>query len=120
MALEIRDMKAYVPARDFEQSQRFYTALGFKGREGWGGTVDFELGGNRFRLQNFYVKEWAENSMFVIDVDDVEAWHEHVQAIAAGGEFEQMRIKPPETIGNALVLHVLDPAGVLLIFVQPQ
>jgi len=116
--LKIRDLKVYVPAKDFEQSQRFYTALGFKASEGWGGTVDFELDGNRFRLQNYYVKDWADNFMILMGVDDVEAWHQHVKQLADSGEFDNIRIKAPEPVGNSLVFHVVDPSGVLLIFVQ--
>ncbi|UYN90686.1 MAG: hypothetical protein KIT08_05480 [Anaerolineales bacterium] len=58
----IKSLKSYVPARDFELSQRFYTALGFNKTPGWGGTVDFELNGFEFRLQDYYVKDWAETS----------------------------------------------------------
>jgi len=116
--LRIRDLKVYMPAKDFELSKRFYTSLGFKMSEGWGGTADFELNGNRFRLQNYYVKEWADNFMVVMGVDDVEAWHQHVRTIAVGAEFDNVRIKPPEPVGDSLVLHVVDPSGVLLIFVQ--
>jgi hypothetical protein len=86
--------------------------------EGWGGTVDFELNGHRFRLQNYYVKDWAENFMVVIGVDDAQAWHQHVQRIVAGGDYPGVRIKPPEAVDTSLVLHVIDPSGVLLVFVQ--
>lgn len=118
MSLEIRDLKAYVPAKDFEKSKRFYTALGFRASEGWGGTADFELNGNKFRLQNYYVKDWAENFMFVMGVDDVAAWHEHVKSIIDSGEFDNVGIQAPEIVDDSLVLHVVDPSGVLLIFVQ--
>jgi Glyoxalase/Bleomycin resistance protein/Dioxygenase superfamily len=118
LPLRIRDLKVYVPAKDFELSTRFYTALGFKASEGWGGTVDFELDGNRFRLQNYYVKDWADNFMIVMGVDDVDAWHQHVKRIADSGDFGSIRIKAPETVDDSLVLHVVDPSGVLLIFVQ--
>jgi hypothetical protein len=33
-----------MPAKDFEQSKRFYSELGFVMSERWGGTADFELG----------------------------------------------------------------------------
>ncbi len=118
MPLTIRDFKVYMPAKDFEQSKRFYTALGFKMSEGWGGTAEFELNGNRFRLQNYYVKDWAQNFMVVIGVDDAEAWHQHVRAIVERGRFDNVRIKPPETVTDSLVLHVVDPSGVLRVFVQ--
>jgi len=116
--LGIRDLKVYMPAKDFDQSTRFYTALGFKMSEGWGGTADFELNGNRFRLQNYYVKDWADNFMVVMGVDDVEAWHQHVRKIADSGDFDNVRIKEPENIDDSWVLHVVDPSGVLLVFVQ--
>lgn len=118
MALNVRDLKAYVPARDFELSKRFYTALGFKMSEGYGGTADFELNGNRFRLQDYYVKDWANNFMIVMGVDDVEAWHQHARELAQGGEFGEIRVMPPEEVDGAQVLHVVDPSGVLLVFVQ--
>lgn len=118
MALTIKDFKVYMPAKDFELSKRFYTALGFAMSEGWGGTADFDLNGNTFRLQNYYVKDWAENFMVVIGVDDAEAWYQHARQIAASGEFGSIRIIPPETIDGARVLHVVDPSGVLLVFVQ--
>jgi predicted enzyme related to lactoylglutathione lyase len=118
MALGIKDFKVYVPAKDFERSKRFYTALGFTMSDGWGGTADFELGGHRFRLQNHYVKDWANNFMIVMGVDDAEAWHQHVRQVTGSGEFGDIRFKPPEDVDGSIVLHVWDPAGVLLVFVE--
>src|SRR5687768_12057690 len=118
MTLGIRDLKAYVPAKDFERSKQFYTAMGFTPSEGFGGTVDFELSGHRFRLQDYDVEDWANNFMIVMRVDDVEAWHRHVRAIRERREFDEVRIKAPEKVDDSLVLHVVDPSGVLLVFVQ--
>lgn len=118
MALNIRNLKVYVPARDFELSKRFYTALGFEMSPGWGGTADFQLGGHAFRLQDYYVKAWANNFMVVIGVDDADAWHRHVRAVVQSGAFGSVRVKPPEPVDGSIVLHVTDPSGVLLVFVQ--
>ena len=118
MTPSINDFKVYVPAKDFELSKRFYTALGFRMSPGWGGTADFEMDGRRFRLQDYYVEQWANNFMVVIDVDDAGAWHEHVRRVAGAGQFPNVRIKPPEKVDHSLVLHVHDPSGVLLVFVQ--
>ena len=118
MALSIRDFKVYMPAKDFEESKKFYAALGFHMSEGWGGTADFELNGQCFRLQDYYVKDWAENFMVVIGVEDVEAWHRHLQKITERGAFRPARFKPPEPVDDSMVLHVWDPSGVLLVFVQ--
>ena len=114
----ITDFKVYVPAKDFEQSKRFYTRLGFRMSEGWGGTADFELNGNRFRLQDYYVKDWANNFMVVMGVEDIETWHRLAEEIVNSQEFPTVRVKPPEVVDNSVVLHVVDPSGVLLVFVQ--
>ena len=118
MSLTIKDFKVYMPAKNFELSKRFYTSLGFSQSEGWGGTADFELNGLKFRLQDYYVKDWAENWMVVIGVDDAEAWHKRAAEIEATGDFPGMGVKPLENVGNSVVLHVIDPTGVLLVFVQ--
>jgi hypothetical protein len=114
----IRDLAAYVPAKDFELSKRFYLALGFTQSEGWGGTADFELAGSRFRLQNFYVPEWANNFMMVMGADDVDGWHRLASEVAREAEFAGVRVGEVEVVGDSRVLHVVDPSGVLLIFVQ--
>lgn len=118
MSLNIFDFKVYVPARDFEESKRFYIELGFSMTEGWGGTADFELGAARFRLQNYYVKDWADNMMFTVGVDDAQAWYARAQEMVTSGRYKSVRVKPPEDVDGSIVTHVCDPSGVLLVFVQ--
>jgi hypothetical protein len=112
----------YVPARDFALAQRFYAALGFALKPGWGGTVDCELGAMRFRLQDYFVEDWAGNFMFVVGVDDAQAWYDRAAALKT--EFPTIRVKPPEPVHDDrdgttdIVTHVVDPSGVLLVLVQ--
>ena len=54
MPLSINSLMPYVPAKDFELSQRFYISLGFTMSECWVDTADFALGGRAFRLQNYF------------------------------------------------------------------
>jgi hypothetical protein len=114
----IKELVVYTPAEDFELSKRFYAALGFILTEGWGNTMDCRLGGAVFRLQNYYVKDWAENFMMKFDVDDVQAWYEHAKKVIADGDFGNARHDEPETIGDTKIFHVWDPCGALLIFIQ--
>lgn len=118
MSPTIKSLRVYVPAKNFELSRRFYAALGFRMTEGFGGTLDCELGGHQFRLQDYYQKAWADNCMMVLDIDSAAAWHEHVQSVLAGDRFPGARCTPPEAVGESSVLHVWDPSGVLLVFVQ--
>ena len=116
--MNILDLKVYTPAKNFEESKRFYTELGFILTEAWGGTLDCRLGGASFRLQNYYVKDWAENFMMRFEVDDVHAWYEHAKKMADGGTYKNIRVDKPEEAGDTLLFHVIDPSGILLIFLQ--
>jgi hypothetical protein len=116
----IASLTVYTPCKDFALSQRFYAALGFTLRPGHGGTVDAELGGQRLRLQDYYVQDWAHNFMVVMLTPDVAAWHRHAAEVIAGGGFGDARLKAPEDVGGDSVLHVIDPSGVLLVFVQKR
>jgi hypothetical protein len=49
----IDELVVYVPAKDFEISQRFYKALGFTLTPAWGGTFDCRLDSGVFRLQDY-------------------------------------------------------------------
>ncbi len=70
------------------------------------------------RLQDYYVKDWADNFMIAIGVDDAHAWWKKAQNMEDGGSYKNIRVKPPENVGDSLVTHVVDPSGVLLAFVQ--
>lgn len=117
MNVSIKELVVYVPAEDFEVSKAFYSALGFTLAEGWRGSMDCELGGAKFRLQNYYNKNWAENFMMKFDVEDVDAWYRHAKAVLDAKTYGHARIAPPEMAGDTPIMHIWDPCGVLLIFI---
>lgn len=118
MDLTIKELKTYVPAKDFEVSKRFYAGLGFELIEAWGGSFDCRSGAAVFRLQDYYVKDWAENFMMQFEVADARAWFVHAKHLIDVGGFGDARVSEPEEIGGSLITHVHDPSGVLLIFIQ--
>ena len=117
MGLGINNLKVYAPAKDFEVSKRFYLALGFALTESWNGNFDCKLGNAEFRLQNYYVPDWANNFMMLFAVDDAREWYEHARSIITEGGFDA-RVTEPETIGDNTLCHVIDPSGILLIFIS--
>ncbi|MEZ5297045.1 MAG: hypothetical protein R2697_12445 [Ilumatobacteraceae bacterium] len=111
-----RDVRVWIGARDFEMSLRFYDALGWTIAWTDGeGLAHLELAGHRFVLQDYYAKQWCENSMVTVDVDDASAWFEHVSGVLSAGTFGSARVSEPrrEDYG-AIVTYVWDPSGVLL------
>ena len=74
-SLHVTEIKAFVPAKDFELSKQFYQDLGFTLASDGGGVAYFHHGNASFLLQDFCVPALAENFMMHILVEDVEAWH---------------------------------------------
>jgi uncharacterized glyoxalase superfamily protein PhnB len=110
----VLDLKSFVPAKDFELSRRFYKDLGFT--ENWANkdAAELQLAGFRFLLQNFYVKQHAENFMMHLMVEDAGVWWEHIQSIDLAGKYELYMAKPPTLQPWGLrVLYLSDPTGVL-------
>ena len=111
------DVKAFVPARDFDTSLDFYRALGWT--LNWrddSGLAELELANVRFYLQDYYQKDWAENFMLYIPVTDARAWWDFArEVIDSDPRFGESRVSAPkEEPYGALVTYLWDPSGVLL------
>ena len=78
-SLRVTEIKAFVPAKDFEISKEFYRDLGFTMASDGGGVAYFHYEHVSFLLQDFCAEALAENFMMHILVEDVDAWWEHVQ-----------------------------------------
>ncbi len=114
------DIKPFIGSKDFDESRDFYVAMGWKLNFDIGDLAELELGGHRFYLQKYYQREWCENTMLHITVDDAKSWHEHTEKILAIRPYGEARVnKPVEQGYGALVTFVWDPAGVLLHFAEP-
>jgi hypothetical protein len=88
--------RPFVPAKDFELSKRFYLEVGFELLHE--GTVAiFGIGSSSFILQNYYNKDWAENFMMQLMVDDLDAWWEHLNGLDLPKTFHSTSLRPPET-----------------------
>jgi uncharacterized glyoxalase superfamily protein PhnB len=110
----VLDLKAFVPARDFELSRSFYLDLGFQQNWGNAQACEFEIEGHRFLLQAFYVKEHAENFMMSLTVENADAWWDHIKSIGLIEKYGLDMAKPTELQPWGLrVLYLADPSGVL-------
>nr|WP_251010751.1 VOC family protein [Variovorax paradoxus] len=107
------EIKAFVPARDYDLSRRFYGDLGFT--EAWASdTMAYLSAGNcSFLLQKFYVREHAENFMMHMLVADVDAWWQNVIAQDLAARYG-LRVQPPQDQPWGIRdFCIVDPTGVL-------
>ena len=106
--------RPFLPARDFELSKRFYEALGFEKLLDSPDVAIFRAGSSGFLLQRRYQKEWAENCMMQLMVDDLDAWWRHVRSLDLATRFKVREPKEPAPQPWGLrVAYLVDPSGVL-------
>ena len=116
--MKFTSLQPFVPSgNDFEGSKQFFVELGFK--IGWEDSnyVNFEKDGNRFILQRFDKREFAENFMLTVGVNNAEEFRNFV-----------LEKKLPERfgirIGNVTQqpygkeVNIIDLAGVCWHFVE--
>ena len=111
--LKTIEIKAFVPAKDYALSKRFYKDMGFTMASDTDGIAYFHCGATSFLLQDFYVKELADNFMMHMLVHDVDAWWSTLQASNLAGNYG-VQISPiVEQPWRMRDFVVFDPSGVL-------
>jgi hypothetical protein len=105
--------RPFLPAKDFESSKSFYEALGFRKLLD-GDVAIFGVGESAFILQRHYQKEWAENCMMQLMVDDLDEWWGHIETLDLPHSFAVAQPRPPTMQPWGLrVAYVYDPSGIL-------
>jgi catechol 2,3-dioxygenase-like lactoylglutathione lyase family enzyme len=107
------EIKAFVPARDFELSKRFYQDLGFVVAWSSEDLAYLRHGETSFLLQNFYHKGHADNFMMHLLVEDVEAWWLHVEKQDLAAKYRVKAEPPSDKPWGMRDFVIIDPTGVL-------
>ena len=116
----ITGLTPFLPAKDFDVSLKFYVDLGF--RQLVQGDKAVLLGHSSFSfwLQDYYVKDWAENCVLCLYVNNLEDWWSHLQSMNLDVSYNARAklLGPPSEKEGAQMFHVIDPSGVLWHFRQ--
>lgn len=107
------ELRAFVPAQDFDRSQAFYADLGFTREFAQPQLAGFRLGQTAFLLQNFHVPDHAANFVMHLTLPDLDAFWQHIQRSGLVDRYG-VRAEPPQTRPWGLVdMTLTDPSGVL-------
>lgn len=106
--------RPFLPALDFATSKAFYDALGFELELDADDVAIYRIGSSSFLLQRYYQKEWAENFMMQLLVDDLDAWWARIESLDLSARYGVPAPKPPAMQPWGLrIAYVVDPSGVL-------
>ena len=111
--LKSLEAKAFVPARDFAVSMRFYQDLGFDLAWSDDDLAYLRHGNSSFLLQNFYNEEHARNFMMHLLVEDVDAWWHQIQGLGIASKYGTKTEPPQDRPWGIRDFVIVDPTGVL-------
>ncbi|MEM8524226.1 MAG: VOC family protein [Bacteroidota bacterium] len=114
MNYKTTSIRTFIGAKDFQLSKAFYNQLGFEeipvGEKMSYFKVSEQMG---FYLQDYYVKDWIENSMIFLEVDDLDACYQQLSNKELAERYTNVRFSKikNEEWGREFFMH--DPAGIL-------
>lgn len=118
LAATVQATRPMVPAKDFQISKKFYCDLGFEPRMLTDDLAEMSLGTCSFLLQNYYVRDWADNFVMHLYVSNVQPWWDRILAADLAVRYNVKSRAPHRAEWGAMVAQLIDPAGVLWWFHQ--
>ena len=111
-------IRPFIGAKDYNLSRSFYRDLGFEEVVLSASMSLFKTGPLGFYLQNAYVKDWIDNSMIFLEVDDTEHYWKELLALDLTNKYPGVRLTPVRQLawGSECFMH--DPSGILWHFGQ--
>jgi catechol 2,3-dioxygenase-like lactoylglutathione lyase family enzyme len=113
MNLAAVEIKAFLPALDFERSKAFYDALGFEIPWSSDDMAYVRHGDTSFLLQAFDAPAFAKNYQMHMLVENVGDWHAHVLAAGVVERFGVAVSEPQDQPWAMRDFTLFDPSGVL-------
>lgn len=111
-------IRPFIGAENFALSRSFYRDLGFEERIISHNMSYFDIDGVGFYLQDGYVKDWVDNTMVFLEVDDVERYWNELSALNLPSQYKGVRLTPIKKYDWGRECFVHDPSGILWHFGQ--
>ena len=113
MEHKAQSIRPFIGAENFELSRSFYRDLGFQESIISDSMSYFNTNGLGFYLQKAYVKDWVDNSMIFLEVDDLDVYWNKLVALNLTEKYKNVRLVPIRKYdwGRECFLH--DPSGIL-------
>lgn len=114
MKYSAKSIRTFLGAKNYKESIHFYETLGFSVKSLGPKMSLVKISDNNFfYLQDAYVKDWVDNSMIFLEVEDLQAHWEAIKVLGLPDKFPGVRLSSIQKNdwGNEFFLH--DPSGIL-------
>lgn len=106
-------IRPFIGAQNFNLSRAFYTALGFEETILGPQLSVFYYSGISFYLQDAYVKDWVDNTMVFVEVENVDDYWTELNSLNLTHKYPMVRLVAPKILDWGKEFFVHDPSGIL-------
>jgi hypothetical protein len=108
-----KSLRPFIGAKNFEVSRSFYRDLGFEETILSADMSVFKTGTMAFYLQNAYVKDWIDNTMIFMEVENVSNFWNELTTLNLTEKYESIKLVPIRNLDWGKECFVHDPSGIL-------
>lgn len=113
MVHNAKSIRPFIGSKDFGISRRFYQDLGFKENILAHNFSYFETEGIGFYLQDYYAKDWIDNTMLFLEVEDVSQFWTSLLDLDLLAKYENIKLVPIREMDWGKECFIHDPSGIL-------
>ncbi|MDY7395293.1 glyoxalase [Aureibaculum sp. 2210JD6-5] len=108
-----KSIRAFIGAKNYEISRNSYQDMGFEEFITSPKMLYFRLADFGFYLQDYFVRDWVDNSMLFLEVENLEKHFEGIKNLNLDKKYKNVRISEivKNDWGNEFFIH--DPSGIL-------
>lgn len=108
-----KSIRPFIGSKNYKVSRNFYKDLGFQ-ESVLSNTMSYFYSGDfGFYLQDAFVKDWIDNTMVFMEVEDVHRFWNELVSLKLTEKYEHVKIVPIRTLDWGKECFVHDPSGVL-------
>ncbi len=113
MSYNVKSIRAFIGAKNYDASRQFYLDLGFEEIKILPKMSYFKLGDFGFYLQDAYVKDWVDNTMLFLEVDNLQQHLDMINSLQLDKKYNNVRVTNIHYNDWGNEFFVYDPSGVL-------
>lgn len=113
MQHKAKSIRPFIGSENFETSRNFYTDLGFQEVVLANNMSLFQNDTIGFYLQDAFVKDWIDNTMVFMEVEDVEAFWNYLVTLNLTAKYPSAKVLPIKSYDWGKECFLIDPSGIL-------
>lgn len=113
MEHKAQSIRPFIGAKNYDISRQFYRDLGFQETILSPAMSVFKTGSLAFYLQNAYVRDWIDNTMLFLEVDDVARFWNDLVTLDLPSKYSNVKLTPIKVYDWGRECFIHDPSGIL-------